>query len=162
MVYFIECNGYVKVGHTARDAMSRMADLQTGHPGRMRLMAVIKGGMGTEASIHRELEDYGVGGEWFALCAGSKRALAKYIGSFDGEAFRSSLSPLELEELRIRVRMAVDRAYKLGVGASALAEAINVEWGELNGVLRQTKQPTVEMVSRLDAYMASLPQSSTH
>ncbi len=66
-IYFLqmERSGFIKIGYTATDAAKRMAQLQTGQPDRIKLLGTMPGTMDDEKSIHRELSEYRVNGEWF-------------------------------------------------------------------------------------------------
>ena len=79
-VYFIEAVGLdlVKIGF-ARDVAQRLTDLQCGSPVALRLLGTIPGGLGMELFFHKDLAEYRVRGEWFAL---SDR-LKKYIANAD-------------------------------------------------------------------------------
>lgn len=68
LVYFAEAEGAarVRIG-VAVDPAARVAALQTGSPYPIRLMGTIPGGREVEASLHKRLRDYHLGGEWFFL-----------------------------------------------------------------------------------------------
>lgn len=67
MIYFIEAvgAGLVKIGFTERDAESRMRELQTASPHRLRLLTTMSGTASDEAELHAALAHLRVSGEWF-------------------------------------------------------------------------------------------------
>jgi len=75
-VYFIECEGFVKIGK-AVNVQARLKQLKSPADGTLKpfhidmkkakLLGSITGGLGTEAMFHRELESHRVEGEWFKL-----------------------------------------------------------------------------------------------
>lgn len=66
MIYFIEAGdgGPIKIGR-AVDPESRLRQLQTGTPERLRLLAVVAGSRDLESDIHRRLAAHRRSGEWF-------------------------------------------------------------------------------------------------
>jgi hypothetical protein len=69
-VYFIQSgySGYIKIGSSA-DPQARLATLQTGASIKLRLLAVIPGGINEERALHSELASLRVMGEWFQNAA---------------------------------------------------------------------------------------------
>ena len=76
VVYFIECQEphrstedvrWVKIGHTTRDPLSRLAELQTGNPYPLSLLATVQMSLGEEKRLHKACEGSWIRGEWFAL-----------------------------------------------------------------------------------------------
>lgn len=67
MIYFIRksVDGPIKVGYTAASAQTRMAQLQVGHHEKLYLLGTIPGTISDEKSIHKELCEYRLEGEWF-------------------------------------------------------------------------------------------------
>jgi hypothetical protein len=65
-VYFIQdVTGHViKVG-CAADPQSRLAQLKTGNPRKLRLLGYLPGGRKLEQEIHKELAYWRLDGEWF-------------------------------------------------------------------------------------------------
>lgn len=59
--------GLTKIGWTGGEPEKRIKALQTGSPHALHLVAALPGTMKDEAAIHAGLEEYRVGGEWFAL-----------------------------------------------------------------------------------------------
>lgn len=102
-VYFIQDarTHAIKIGFTDGDAADRAADLQTGNPGELVVLAVVAGGTrADEAELHRRFAADRVAGEWFrpspALLAfvirtakQSGEAVGYGRGLMDGEAARS-------------------------------------------------------------------------
>jgi predicted XRE-type DNA-binding protein len=74
-IYIIQCcdnNGYVKIGVTTDSALNRCANLQVGCPYELKVIAsfhVERELKEVEAILHKQLEDFCVRGEWFALDA---------------------------------------------------------------------------------------------
>lgn len=67
-VYFIAelPNGPMKIGLSVRP-YRRLAQLQTGHPARLKLLAVIPGNHAMERQIHRRFASQRLSGEWFRI-----------------------------------------------------------------------------------------------
>jgi hypothetical protein len=66
-VYFVRCGDFVKVGF-AVDVDSRVAELQTGNPHKLQMMAVLTDVLpSTERLFHRVMHEYRHRGEWFRL-----------------------------------------------------------------------------------------------
>lgn len=65
-VYFLlnPADGRVKIGR-AKNVGARVADLQTGHSQRLRLLAVVVGGRPVERAYQRRFAKDREGGEWF-------------------------------------------------------------------------------------------------
>ena len=67
MIYFIRkgVDGPIKIGFTSSHAEKRMAQLQTGHHEKLHLLGTIPGSISDEKSLHKELVNYHIHGEWF-------------------------------------------------------------------------------------------------
>lgn len=67
-VYFIAAKdmGLVKIG-TSADALNRFANMQTGSPATLEIIAVIDGDQTVERDWHTEYSDLRHRGEWFYL-----------------------------------------------------------------------------------------------
>ena len=67
VIYFIQDSDtlHVKIGYTGGDPKVRLADLQTGNPSRLVLLAATDGGQSDEAVLHRRFAAHRVAGEWF-------------------------------------------------------------------------------------------------
>lgn len=66
-VYFIQAEdgGPIKIG-VSDDPTKRLANIQTGHHGTLRLLAVVDGaGVELESQLHTLFEAHRVRGEWF-------------------------------------------------------------------------------------------------
>lgn len=97
MIYFIECNGLLKIG-TAVNSRVRLKGLQTGNPEPMTLLGEIPGSQADEAGLHQCFHAFRVRGEWFrysdelrafvegAVGAGVAMDLVIPYGLFDGDS----------------------------------------------------------------------------
>lgn len=56
---------HVKIGFTTQNPYSRMAELQTGCPFRMKMLGFVLGSMDMEQSLHAKLSRHRAMGEWF-------------------------------------------------------------------------------------------------
>jgi hypothetical protein len=65
-VYFAECDGLVKIGWSKKVA-TRLAQLQTGNPTPIRLLATTPGGLTVERRTHERFAAARLSGEWFEL-----------------------------------------------------------------------------------------------
>ena len=67
-VYFIGGDdGLIKIGRS-RNPEARAAELQTGSPVPLRVLASVSGDSRLEAQYHRRFADFRVRGEWFERC----------------------------------------------------------------------------------------------
>jgi len=66
-VYFIQADedGPIKIGFTAGDPQSRLAQLQTGNPVALKLLGAIRGDTAKERELHAALAEWRLQGEWF-------------------------------------------------------------------------------------------------
>jgi hypothetical protein len=55
----------IKIGHASRSAEERIGVLQTGYPGKLSVLAEIKGGYPLETKLHRLFSEFHLFGEWF-------------------------------------------------------------------------------------------------
>lgn len=96
VIYFAQAEGtdLIKIGFTAGTPAKRVADLQTGCPHKLSLLAVIEGAEADEQKWHREFESNWVNGEWFKLtprlmtrmilaAAGDRSDFANRIGTLE-------------------------------------------------------------------------------
>lgn len=67
-VYFMKCEQYVKIG-SSTDIKERLADLSTGNPFPISILAVLEGSQKTEKELHKKYADYRLksNSEWFHL-----------------------------------------------------------------------------------------------
>ena len=66
-VYFISDGTDIKIGFTSDQPESRMADLQTGNPNKLKLIGYILGDRSVEYWLHTKFNRYRKTGEWFTL-----------------------------------------------------------------------------------------------
>lgn len=65
-VYFIECDGHIKIGTTSGPVRKRLKALSTGHHSELILLATIANVPGQlEFDLHRQFAEFRVRGEWF-------------------------------------------------------------------------------------------------
>ncbi len=76
-VYLIACSEplSVKVGYTKGDPRFRLRQLQTGCPTKLVLLGWFPGDLEDEKSLHDDLAEHRLTGEWFAVNEGSSPAL---------------------------------------------------------------------------------------
>jgi hypothetical protein len=68
-IYFMgAAGGPIKIGH-AKDPVSRLAEVQTGHPARLVLIATVQGPASLERQYHAKFAHRRLHGEWFERCA---------------------------------------------------------------------------------------------
>lgn len=65
-IYFVGCEGFVKIG-TTNNVKARLSALRTGSPFPVGLLGLIPGGAADEAGIHALFKAGRVRGEWFRL-----------------------------------------------------------------------------------------------
>lgn len=68
-LYFIQAgdDGPIKIG-IAVHPKTRLKELQTGNPHKLRLLGVVAGGVKFEQQLHWELRAHRMHGEWFENC----------------------------------------------------------------------------------------------
>lgn len=97
MIYIIqagEIDGPVKIGWTTNNPFARMAELQTGNPHRLRLIAFLEGcHPDNERLFHRLLEADRMVGEWFR-CSDLVRGLIKAVALEQAGALIDGYSPI--------------------------------------------------------------------
>jgi len=66
MIYFLQPAGqtHIKIGYT-KDLKRRINELQTSCPYKLVLLGMIEGDISIEQHIHKHLQHYRLGGEWF-------------------------------------------------------------------------------------------------
>jgi hypothetical protein len=64
MIYFIKSKKFVKIG-VSSDPNSRLKELQTGNPFKLKIAATIPGHFATEKELHNIFERFRMEGEWF-------------------------------------------------------------------------------------------------
>ena len=79
-VYLIEGAGLIKIG-TAYNPERRMAEMQTGSPVPLTLLAKTSGNYQTEDRLHKRFSQWCTAGEWFDL---EPDVLAQLIEEFGG------------------------------------------------------------------------------
>jgi hypothetical protein len=79
-VYFIEAIGVdrVKIG-VSSDVGKRFGQLASSFPGPLKLLGRTAGGRAREASLHRRLANFHIGGEWFHLTSGVRAVIREVI-----------------------------------------------------------------------------------
>ena len=76
-VYFLGAGPFVKIGKATGHPAARIADLRTGCPFPITLIASITGGLKEEFALHKRFAEYRAHGEWFR----HEGALAEHIKS---------------------------------------------------------------------------------
>lgn len=112
MIYFIRAkqSGRVKIGYTGGDGASRLAQLQTGSPEQLELLATIDGGLDVEKRFHELFDKCRVHGEWFQptwqfrqalqwlqagapVCGGKPIRSVYLAGKITGTTWRNEIAP---------------------------------------------------------------------
>jgi hypothetical protein len=65
IVYFLRAGEFIKIGKSTHSGRRRIAELQTGCPYPISLIAEIQGGLREEAALHRRFAHIRAHGEWF-------------------------------------------------------------------------------------------------
>lgn len=112
MIYFIrgKQSGRVKIGYTGGDGASRLAQLQTGSPEELELLATVDGGLDVEKQYHDLFSKCRVHGEWFEptwqfrqllqwlqagapVCGGKPIRSVYLAGKITGTTWRNEIAP---------------------------------------------------------------------
>lgn len=105
MIYFIQADGTdrVKIGFTAGDPAKRLADLQTGCPHRLVILATASGSEQDEGRWHKDFATDRVQGEWFRL---SPRLVAHIAAQIASSIVSESLCAMDdrIQDLKAEVR----------------------------------------------------------
>lgn len=90
-IYFIACEPMdaVKIGFTASNPMARLANLQTGCPAPLKLLAYVQGSIAEEQRLHSAFWTLRIQGEWFRL-DGKLQDFIWYLDSEKAEADRTA------------------------------------------------------------------------
>lgn len=82
MIYFIECDGYVKIGYTTQ-LNRRVKSFATSNPHPVKLLASAPGNVEDEQELHKRFRELHHRGEWFRktpeLLAGIKAACGQLV-----------------------------------------------------------------------------------
>jgi hypothetical protein len=76
MIYFITDGVAIKVGR-ANNVASRLKDLNCGNSRQLTLVASVDGHSKEESSVHSELAEFRLGGEWFRDCKSVRSAIQR-------------------------------------------------------------------------------------
>ena len=97
-IYFIqgEVTKLIKIGKTKRHPSSRLSQLQTGSPDKLKLLKSIRASEDDEEHLHEKFKDYRSHGEWYYPTP----ILLKYIDSIE-EAGGDIQSQFTLQDLYI-------------------------------------------------------------
>jgi len=74
-VYFITDGEFMKIGISV-NPKKRLQSIQTGHPKKLRIAALFKGGRDEEFQLHGRFLEHRVHGEWFKFCGPIRQYLA--------------------------------------------------------------------------------------
>lgn len=82
-IYVIQegLDGSVKIGWSENGWDRRLKELQVGNSRKLRLLLVFSGSLETEMTIHGDLENYHIQGEWFTWAPGVRRYLLELLRS---------------------------------------------------------------------------------
>jgi hypothetical protein len=128
-VYFVQDGGpggHIKIGFTAGNPHSRIAQFRTGNPRPLTLLASIPGGEAEEKALHKRFESLRESGEWF-------RSDPRLLGFIQGMLFAHPEQPSDpgpqpticgLTPDQIRLVSGYVEARRLEGTASDLLEAV--------------------------------------
>jgi len=79
-IYFVECAGFVKIGHSMRPKR-RVLAMQVSNPLQCRLLGYMRGGTDAEGKIHRNMKRRSLHhrGEWFHLTEDLRAAIEEVL-----------------------------------------------------------------------------------
>lgn len=78
-VYFVKCQGYIKIGRADRPE-ARLEDLQRACPLEMKLLGAVWAPAGLETALRREFAELRHRGEWFRNEARLRREVRQMVG----------------------------------------------------------------------------------
>jgi T5orf172 domain. len=76
-IYLIACEQplSLKIGFTTKHPRTRLKQLQTGNPNKLKLIGWFPGSLQSERDIHDSLAEFRLHGEWFSLTPEANEAL---------------------------------------------------------------------------------------
>lgn len=77
-VYFAECAGRIKIGHS-RDVASRIRGLSTAAPAPISVLATVDGTVHFERALHKIVDAHRIRGEWFRDCEEVRALMATVV-----------------------------------------------------------------------------------
>jgi hypothetical protein len=82
-IYFVQSvsDKCIKIGFTTRSVQKRIAEMQTGHAGKLIELCVLHGTRDLEGQLHNQFKNYRVNGEWFM----PNPELLNYISSINSK-----------------------------------------------------------------------------
>lgn len=95
-VYFVRCEGFVKIGYTKGTVESRMEAFFTSTPFELEILAEVPGGFALENALHRVFSLQKHRGEWFRY----EGSLSVFISLLSGKKFTRRRSSKVLEGIR--------------------------------------------------------------
>jgi hypothetical protein len=67
VVYFIQCDDYVKIGFTYKEVKERLKAMQIGNPHKLKIVHQLLGNQQSEQRLHTLFKEYHHRGEWFKI-----------------------------------------------------------------------------------------------
>lgn len=110
-IYFIRAgdSGNIKIGYTAGSAERRMKQLQTGNIFDLELLGTIPGEMQDEKSMHQELKEYALRGEWFRSATELMAVILEMIDGKEPWYYCRKIRLHKLKDVLVEKEKAIER-----------------------------------------------------
>lgn len=89
VVYFIDCNGYTKIGHTFETIANRMKGIETHNPFPLQLWALVAGPVLLERKFHSKFARRRHRCEWFRFKPEDRQTAERLVLLLRGEVYSS-------------------------------------------------------------------------
>lgn len=135
-VYFLqERGGAIKIGFTESSVRDRVADLQSGNPRPLRVLAEIQGGREEEGRWHERFDHLRIGGEWFEAAPELLEAIeAASGGCRDGSLLTEEQVARRLRVPRHTAKDVMDRLGCVRYGSvRRLKKGVLLDWIDAGG-----------------------------
>ncbi len=144
-IYFIQVDGDgpIKIGITRHDPRKRMVKIQSDCPWPVRLLGTIKGDVEQEATIHRQLGQFKIQGEWFHPVEQVVAAVQSAIKSSESVHF-----PKKKKEPKYNHPLCKYRCEN-GLTLKDIAVMVGVEHASLSRIESGRQNPSAELASRI-------------
>lgn len=141
MIYFIADVEllHVKIGFTRKDLYRRVAELQTGNPLKLIVMAIMPGTMQDERNLHRKFDHCRKYGEWFEI----RNDLKEYI-----ELHGKPAPPEPIKEIMDYGNYGRNAIISMDKTLSEIGDKLGFTGQYVGMILRKSRNPSNEFKAR--------------
>jgi hypothetical protein len=163
MIYFIVGGKFCKIGFS-KDPNTRLKELQTACPYKLKVVATMPGCFATELALHSVFSDQRTHGEWFHFTGNLKRAVRALVDVSGPHYPVTTIKQLLLASQHLSVRQASNRQSATSGLNRRLrrlyeaGEAISLTRKQQNKMLAATKQQVT--INEYMQVVETLPEDS--